>query len=222
MDVTVQAVSGLMSVTGFPDGAPVKAGPALVDFMSGIHLYAGVMTALYERQFTGVGRLVEVAMQEAVFPALASNLAYMYDIGRAPPRTGNRHGGLSAAPYNVYPARDGHIAIIATNDKHWTNLLQAMGRTDLSEDPRFSDKVARVRNMDETDRVQRSSHACARHAGMARASAVWTNRDSRQPDPHSWSRQAAGSGLVQVGRKHGRGAFVDAQPIRIGDRCTPH
>jgi crotonobetainyl-CoA:carnitine CoA-transferase CaiB-like acyl-CoA transferase len=111
------------------------------------------MTALYERQFTGVGRLVEVAMQEAVFPALASNLAYMYDIGRAPPRTGNRHGGLSAAPYNVYPTLDGHIAIIATNDKHWTNLLQAMGRMDLMEDPRFSDKVARVRNMDETDRL---------------------------------------------------------------------
>jgi crotonobetainyl-CoA:carnitine CoA-transferase CaiB-like acyl-CoA transferase len=75
----------------------------------------------------------------------------MYDIGRAPPRTGNRHGGLSAAPYNVYPALDGHVAIIATNDKHWTNLLQVMGRMDLMEDPRFSDKVARVRNMDETD-----------------------------------------------------------------------
>jgi len=153
MDVTVQAVSGLMSVTGFPEGAPVKAGPALVDFLSGIHLYAGVITALYERQFTGTGRLVEVAMQETVFPTLASNLAYMYDLGSAPPRTGNRHGGLSAAPYNVYPASDGHIAIIATRDKHWTSLLQAMGRTDLLEDRRFSDKVSRVRNIDETDRI---------------------------------------------------------------------
>lgn len=153
MDVTVQAVSGLMSVTGFPDSPPVKAGPALVDFMSGIHLYAGVMTALYERGITGVGRLVEVAMQEAVFPALASNLAYMYDIGRAPPRTGNRHGGLSAAPYNVYPASDGYIAIIATNDKHWANLLQAIGQTELADDPRFRDKVARVRNMDQTDQL---------------------------------------------------------------------
>jgi CoA:oxalate CoA-transferase len=153
MDITVQAVSGIMSVTGFAEGPPVKAGPAIVDFLSGIHLYAGVVTALYERQFTDVGRLVEVAMEETVFPTLASNLAYMYDLGTAPPRTGNRHGGLSGAPYNVYPTCDGYIAIIAMNEKHWTNLLQAMDRTDLLADPRFSDKVSRVRNIDETDRI---------------------------------------------------------------------
>jgi crotonobetainyl-CoA:carnitine CoA-transferase CaiB-like acyl-CoA transferase len=153
MDITVQAVAGLMSVTGFPGGAPVKAGPAVVDFLSGLHLYAGVVTALYERQFTNVGRLVEVAMEETIFPTLVSNLAYMYDLGRAPPRTGNRHGGLSGAPYNVYPTCDGYIAIIAMNEKHWTSLLQAMGRSDLMGDPRFSDKVSRVRNIDETDGI---------------------------------------------------------------------
>jgi crotonobetainyl-CoA:carnitine CoA-transferase CaiB-like acyl-CoA transferase len=153
MDVTVQAASGLMSVTGFPDGPPVKAGPALVDFLSGIHLYAGVVTALYERTFTGVGRLVEVAMQETVYPTLASNLTFMYDAGTTPPRTGNRHGGLSAAPYNVYPARDGYIAIIGINETHWANLLAAMGRGDLAGDARFSDKVSRVRNLAETDRL---------------------------------------------------------------------
>src|SRR5579862_9929147 len=74
MDLTVQAMSGVMSVTGFPDGPPLKAGPALVDFLSGTHLYAAVMTALFERSRTGKGRLVEVAMQEVVFPTLASNL----------------------------------------------------------------------------------------------------------------------------------------------------
>lgn len=153
MDITIQAVSGLMSVTGFPDSPPVKAGPALADFLSGIHLYAGVVTALYERQFTGVGRLVEVAMEETIYPSLASNLAYMYDLGKAPPRTGNRHGGLSAAPYNVYPTSDGYLAILATSDKHWGNLIHAMGRTDLVGDPRFSDKVSRVRNIDEVDRT---------------------------------------------------------------------
>lgn len=151
MDVTVQAASGLMSVTGFPDQPPVKAGPAVVDFISGTHLYAGIMTALYERTVTGRGRLVEVAMQETVVPALASNFASLYDGGGVPPRTGNRHGALAEAPYNVYPTRDGHIAIIAINDRHWAMLLKAMDRPDLTDDPRFSDKTERVRNIDATD-----------------------------------------------------------------------
>ncbi|MBA4489598.1 CaiB/BaiF CoA-transferase family protein [Paracoccus sp. S1E-3] len=151
MDITVQAASGMMSVTGFPDGPPVKSGPAVADFMSGIHLFAGVMTALYEREHTGRGRLVEVAMQEAVYPTLASNLSFMYDQGVVPPRTGNRHGGLSAAPYNVYATSDGHIALIGLNDGHWMKLLEAIGRLDLDGDERFSRKVNRVRHMDEVD-----------------------------------------------------------------------
>lgn len=151
MDVTIQAASGMMSVTGFPDGPPVKCGPAVVDFLSGTHLFAGVMMALYERTLTGRGRLVEVAMQETVYPTLASNLAFVYDAGKTPPRTGNRHGGLAAAPYNVYPTADGYVAIIAINETHWRNLLEAMERRDLIGDPRFSDKKARVVNMEATD-----------------------------------------------------------------------
>ena len=169
MDVTVQAASGMMSVTGFPDGPPVKCGPAVVDFLSGIHLYGGIMTALYERTFTGKGRLVEVAMQETVYPTLASNLAFVYDKGIAPPRTGNRHGGLSSAPYNVYPTSDGYIAIIGINETHWANLLEAIGRTDLTGDPRFSTREARVRNIDATDQLIRdwtSQHTGGSHGDL--------------------------------------------------------
>src|SRR5690349_23667857 len=78
MDLTIQAASGIMSVTGAPDGPPMKAGPTLVDFMGGIHLYAAILTALYDRDSglprgSGEGRLVEVAMQEAVYPSLAAS-----------------------------------------------------------------------------------------------------------------------------------------------------
>jgi CoA:oxalate CoA-transferase len=157
MDLTVQAASGVMSVTGFPDGPPTKAGPAVVDFLGGIHLYAAVMTALYERHFTGRGRLVEVAMQETVYPALASNLGFAYKTGgEVPPRTGNRHGGLATAPYNVYPAKDGHVAVTCVVEAHWTALLDAMGRTELKDDPRFVDNAHRVANMAETDALVRS------------------------------------------------------------------
>jgi CoA:oxalate CoA-transferase len=154
MDLTVQAVSGVMSITGFPDGPPVKAGAAFVDFLSGIHLYAGVMTALVERARTGKGKLVEVAMEEAVYPTLASNLGFLYTSdGIVPPRTGNRHGGLAIAPYNVYPAKDGYVAIICVVETHWRNLLAAMGREDLADDPRFADNAKRVENLAATDAV---------------------------------------------------------------------
>jgi len=152
MDLTVQAASGMMSVTGFPDGPPMKCGAAVIDFMSGIHLYGAVVTALYERTFTGKGRLVEVSMQEAAFPALASNLGMLHEQnGVVPPRTANRHGGLAVVPYNVYEARDGHIAINCVKEVHWQGLLEIMERADLHDDPRFSSNKARVAHMEETD-----------------------------------------------------------------------
>ena len=170
MDLTVQAVSGIMSITGFPDGPPVKAGAAFVDFLSGIHLYAGVMTALVERARTGSGRLVEVAMEETVYPTLASNLGFLYNSdGQVPPRTGNRHGGLAIAPYNVYPAKDGYVAIICVVENHWQNLLTAMGREELKDDPRFADNATRVRNLAETDAVvQRWTEALGKAEIFAR------------------------------------------------------
>jgi len=154
MDLTIQAMAGIMQVTGFPDRPPVKAGPALGDFFGGVHLYAAIVTALYEREHTGVGRLVEVAMQEAVLPSLASNLGLYHSQGNAvPPRTGNRHGGMAESPYNVYPTVDGHIAIICVTDAHWRSLLTVMQREDLAQDARFIDLKRRVEHMDEVDEL---------------------------------------------------------------------
>jgi CoA:oxalate CoA-transferase len=149
MDLTIQAVSGLISTTGFADGPPVKAGPAVVDFLSGIHLYAAVVTALFEREQTGQGRLVEVAMQEAAYATLTSPLHAYHDTGQVPPRTGNASHGR--VPLNVYPTRDGYVAINVAVEEHWNNLLKAMGREDLREDPRFRDNTARVAHREETD-----------------------------------------------------------------------
>jgi CoA:oxalate CoA-transferase len=154
MDITIQAASGAISVTGFPDGPPVKAGPAIADFLSGTHLYGAIVTALFERERTGRGRLVEVAMVETIFPALASNLGMVHNNHDRPlGRTGNRHGGLSVSPYNVYACRDGWFAIICNNDDHWRNLLAAMGREDLNDDARFATNADRVKHMAETDAV---------------------------------------------------------------------
>jgi len=153
MDFTIQANSGIMSVTGAPDGPPMKAGPTLVDFMGGIHLYGAVMTALFHRTATGLGQLVEVAMQETVYPSLASSYDYHRRTGKLPPRAGNRQAGLSSAPYNAFTTTDGHVVVHVVTEQHWLNLLKAMGREDLNDDPRFRTNTDRTVNMEATEAV---------------------------------------------------------------------
>ncbi len=154
MDLTVQAMSGVIACTGFPEHPPVKAGPAISDFLAGVHLFGGVMAALFERTRTGRGRLVEVSMLEATFPTLSSGLAMWHASGgKAPLQTGNRHSSLAEAPYNVYPASDGYVAIICVNENHWRSLCEAMNRPDMVEDARFLTRLARASRIDELDKL---------------------------------------------------------------------
>jgi CoA:oxalate CoA-transferase len=154
MDLTVQAMSGVMSTTGQADGPPMKAGPALCDFFGGVHLFGAIMTALFDRERTGKGRFVEVAMLDAVYPALSSSLGLWFGSdGAMPQRTGNRHSGLAEAPYNVYPTKDGWLALICVTDLHWENLTAAMERPDLRQDARLGTLKGRVANMDEVDEL---------------------------------------------------------------------
>ncbi len=159
MDITIQAMSGVMSVTGFPDGPPTKAGPALCDFFCGVHLYGAVTTALYERERTGLGQLVEVAMLEAVYFSLASSLGLYFGSGnyggpvKGVQRTGNRHSGNAAAPYTVYQAKDGYVTILCTNNRHWKALLKAMNRFELEHDIRFNTPKHRAENALEVDKI---------------------------------------------------------------------
>jgi CoA:oxalate CoA-transferase len=152
MDLTVQAASGIMSVTGFADGPPVRAGVTVADFMGGIHAYGGIMTALYERERSGLGRLVEIAMQEAVYYTMAGPMDLYYRSGAVPPRSGNSSGG-AVAPYGVYPARDGFVAIHTGTEQHWHNILDAAGRADLKDEPRYRTMHDRSAHPDEVNAI---------------------------------------------------------------------
>ena len=153
MDLTVQAAAGIMHTTGFPDGPPTKAGPTVCDFLGGTHLYGALMTALFARERSGKGAFVEVAMQDAAYATLASAIGMHFggEHGKVPPRTGNSHAGLAMAPYNVYPASDGWIAIIVVTEGHWDRLLRAMGQEALMGDARFRTNPDRVKHMAEVD-----------------------------------------------------------------------
>lgn len=152
MDITVQAMSGVMSTTGLADMPPMKAGPAICDFFGGVHLYGAVVTKLFERERTGSGAIIDVAMQDTVLPTLATIIgAYYYYDRQVQARTDNRHPALTMAPYNVYPAADGHVAIICVRDSHWRSLTKAMAREDLLERDDLQKMTDRAKKMAEVD-----------------------------------------------------------------------
>ena len=213
MDITIQAASGAVSVTGFPDGPPVKAGPAIADFLSGTHLYGAIATALFERERTGVGRLVEVAMIEAMFPTLASNLGMVHNHPDRPlARTGNRHGGLAVSPYNIYPCRDGWFAIICNNDDQWARLLTAMRRDDLEGDPRFASNAARVEHMAETDAVVQDWAAPLMRAEIFEATRIHKVASAPVRDLHE---------VLANEHMRARGMIEEIEHPQLGRICVP-
>jgi len=151
MDLTIQARTAIMSTTGFMDGGPVRTGPSVVDFMAGAHLVGGVLAALYQRERTGRGQHVEVALQDAILPSLSSNIAGMINShGTMPERTGNRHGGLAVVPYNAYRTSDGWVTVLCPTQAHWERLCDIMGDPD-AKLPRFSTMAGRCAHSDEVD-----------------------------------------------------------------------
>ncbi|MDP3135344.1 MAG: CoA transferase [Burkholderiaceae bacterium] len=151
MDLTIQAMTGTMATTGTVESGPLKTGPAGADFLCGVHLLSAILMALLQRGVTGRGQTLEVAMADAVIPSLASSIAFYLGMGKEPPRTGNRHSGLAYAPYNVYAASDGHIAIFCVRNEHWAALCDVMEQPLLATDERFSSIASRVQNMDAVD-----------------------------------------------------------------------
>ena len=153
MDITLQAMSGAMSSTGEEGGPPLKTPAAFVDFLAGSHLYSGIVTALYSREQTGVGATVDISMQDCVFPTLSTVIGSYYSVGHELPRSGSRHPSKAIAPYNVYQALDGHVAIICIREGHWLKMCNAMGQSGLAVDVRFVDMKSRSANIDELDRI---------------------------------------------------------------------
>src|SRR6187549_2797569 len=153
MDITVQAMSGSAATTGEAGGPPTKAGASFVDFSGGIHLFGAVSAALFQRERTGRGQIVEVSMHDSVYPMLASSLGGLHNHPdrELPERTGNRHTGMAVAPYNIYPAIDGWLAIICIAERHWRGVATALGRPELIDDPRFRERTDRVANIDAVD-----------------------------------------------------------------------
>ena len=148
-DFMIQAMGGLMSVTGAPDdapgGGPQKVGVPIVDIMTGMYATIGVLAALANREQTGKGDHIDLAMLD-VSVAMLANQAMNYLVSGTPPvRRGNRHPNIQ--PQNVYPVADGHIVLAVGNDGQFRKFAEVIGRPELADDPDYATNPARVENL---------------------------------------------------------------------------
>ena len=143
-DLLVQCEAGLLSVTGTPE-TPAKAGISVADIAAGMYAFTGVLTALYERERTGTGSSVEVAMLDALGEWMSQPYLYSVYGGQPPRRTGARHASIS--PYGPYAAGNGLVFLGLQNEREWAVLCsQILGRPELTADPRFATNTDRVAN----------------------------------------------------------------------------
>lgn len=145
-DLAVQGLSGLQSITGAPDGPPTKVGTSIADLVSGLYAAQGILLALYRRERTGEGEVVDVAMLDAVVSLLTYQAGRYFCDGAVPARAGNRHPSI--VPYETFAARDGHLNLAVGNDKIWRTFCACIGRPDLPADPRFATNPSRVAHRD--------------------------------------------------------------------------
>jgi len=141
-DVIAQAVSGLMSLTGDPDGPPQRAGISLVDILAGLHATAGILAALEYRHRTGLGQHVEVSLLTSALSGMANQSSAYAAGGVVPMRMGNSHPSLT--PYEPLPTADGDLVIAAGNDRQFARLCEVLGAGELAADPRFAQNSGRT------------------------------------------------------------------------------
>jgi formyl-CoA transferase len=143
-DFIVQAMGGLMSITGDPDGEPTKVGVALVDVLTGKDAVIGILAALADRERTGLGQRVEVNLLSSLLGGLVNQASAYLATGTAPRRMGNQHPSI--APYETLHCRDGLIAVACGNDAQFRRLATAVGLAGLADDDRFATNAARVQH----------------------------------------------------------------------------
>jgi crotonobetainyl-CoA:carnitine CoA-transferase CaiB-like acyl-CoA transferase len=146
-DLLVQAVGGLMSVTGPGPGRPVKAGVALVDVLTGLHAAVGILSALRHRDATGEGQRVEVNLLSTLLSSMVNQSAGFTAAGVVPGILGNRHPSI--APYEVFEAADRPLVLAVGNDRQFAALCDVLGLSELAEDPRFATNPARVAHVEQ-------------------------------------------------------------------------
>lgn len=143
-DLILQGESGIMDITGEPDGQPTKVGTSIGDMIAGLYAAQGILAALFKRQKTGEGHSIHVSMLDALASLLTFNAGIYYATGKSPTRRGNEHPTI--CPYETFKVSDGWINLGVANDKFWRLFCGVTGASNLEQDPRFASAPGRVAN----------------------------------------------------------------------------
>ncbi|MFQ5840104.1 MAG: CaiB/BaiF CoA transferase family protein [Candidatus Methylomirabilales bacterium] len=141
-DLIVQGESGLMSITGDPEGPPTKVGTSIADIVAGMYAVQGIALALLARERTGRGQYVDIALLDSMVSLLTYQAGIYFATGQSPKRMGNLHPTIT--PYEPFQASDGYFTVAVGNDQLWIRFCKALGREELSTDPRFVTGAKRV------------------------------------------------------------------------------
>src|SRR5207302_4050407 len=150
-DFLVQAMGGLMSITGEPDGEPMKVGVAITDILTGMYASTAVLAALAHRERTGRGQQIDLALLDVQVAMLANQAQSYLVTGQLPGRLGNSHPSI--VPYRAFATRDGHLVLAVGNDGQFARLCETAGQPGLAKDQRFATNAARVENRAELERI---------------------------------------------------------------------
>ncbi|MCG7494083.1 CaiB/BaiF CoA-transferase family protein [Thalassobius sp. Cn5-15] len=145
-DYIIQGMSGLMSITGDPDGQPQRVGVAVTDIFTGVYAVSGILAALHQRHMTGVGQHVDMALMDVAVSVTANQAMNYLSTGNPPGRTGNYHPNLT--PYQVFDCADGHIIIATGNDGQYQRLCRLLGLDWMAGAPEFLKNADRIANRD--------------------------------------------------------------------------
>jgi crotonobetainyl-CoA:carnitine CoA-transferase CaiB-like acyl-CoA transferase len=148
-DLTIQATSGIMAVTGYPDGPPLRCGAWIGDLVPALYGLSGILAALISREKTGHGERIDISMQDCNFSLIMDEALDILVAKGIPTRQGNRNP--RAVPWSTFPTKDGNIAICVFSNEQWKIFLEAIGREDCLNDPRFTNVEDRLKNAPEVE-----------------------------------------------------------------------
>ncbi|WP_027946586.1 CaiB/BaiF CoA transferase family protein [Amycolatopsis taiwanensis] len=217
-DLLIQALGGLMSITGDPGGEPQKVGVAVVDVLTGLFATTGILGALYHRRATGRGQRIDVDLFSCLLAGLVNQASAFTSAGVVAKRMGNRHPSI--APYELLPCADGNLVLAVGNDRQFTALCKVLGAPELAADDRFGTNPDRVAN-------RQALHAELVRLLAARPAAEWTKELTEARVPAGVVNDIAGAfalaqdlgldPIVEVPRPDGTTVAVPRNPVNYSE-----